>query len=75
MKKDPVYDWEATKEQAKINIEFALDIIDDYYGNNQQAREDGCSKERLIAFQEVLRVIMPTALVKSKPTIGEKGHV
>ena len=63
MVKKNVYNWDKVKEQAKINIEFALDTVDDFFGDAELARKDNCQQERLIAFQEVLRVIMPTALL------------
>lgn len=54
--------WEKVKEQAKVNIEFALDIVDDFFGDVEAARKDNCQQERLIAFQEILRIIMPTCI-------------
>jgi hypothetical protein len=65
MSEEKNYDWEATKEQIKINIEYAIDIIDEYFGDAITARKDDCAEERLLSFQEILRLIMPTALIQT----------
>ncbi len=53
--------WEKASEYAKNNIEWALTVVDAYFGDYETSRKDNCLEERRIAFQEILRVIMPTA--------------
>lgn len=62
-------DYEKLRQCLKIDIEFALDIVDEWFGTAEEMEKEPPStsrseglKERLIAFQELLRVLFPISI-------------
>ena len=59
------YDWELFEREVKSNILYALDILDEVFGSENSEKTETDEKERLIAFQELLKVLFANSLSQS----------